>query len=179
MSLKENIKSAARILTIPKDWKAKGNMEFDELLSIALSHPEIAEKEICERFDYWYKEYRLTQIAMRAIITISFAAIAFGCIHVCNVMAFCLYVLIIIPIIICALLIRRRAQAIHNKLLDCYSWLINEILHPAKEGYTISPTIEKAFIKASAQAERREYIEQKKFNRIINGFGYSSITVNN
>src|SRR5579863_9094386 len=78
MNIKEKIKTAVRVFTLPKDWKAKGNMEFDELFFLATSHREIAEIEICARFNYWYREY----CGLRMAIT-KMAALLFGLVIVC------------------------------------------------------------------------------------------------
>jgi len=179
METQEVNKGIARLFIKPQDWKKRGSMVFDELLSIALAHPAIAEKEICDRFNYWQREFRIIQTAIYVIIAVSFALIAFGYIQAHNAIIMCVITALAIPIIIGVFLMKRRAKAIHENLVHCYSWLLNEIIHPDSGWCNVSPSLEKAFIKASAQAERWEPIEQKKFNRIIKGFGYSSITLNN
>ena len=179
MSIREKIKTAIRIFSRPKDWKAKGNMEFDELLFLATTHKELAEMEICTRFNYWYREY----CQLRIIITYT-AAILFTLIITCyleryNITILSTAMVLAIVFVTCMYLIQRRATAIDDKLLHCYYWIIAEVLRPNNYVEYEHKKIEDAFVKNLPALEEGECKADKKFKRFVHSFGYTVETISN
>jgi hypothetical protein len=179
MSIKENIKTALRVFVLPKDWRAKGNMLFDELFLLCHSQKEIAEDEIQRRQAVAWNDYQSVRKAQITLIGImSQLAAAFSISLVFHV-TITVYASAILFVIMAMGLVRTqmRGEILRENMNGCYAWLFYEILHPTH--YEMPAEMVSAFEEFCERSDKQSAIEEKKFNRIINGFGYSIITVNN
>lgn len=179
MNIKRKIKTVTRIFTRPKDWKAKGNMEFDELLLLALFHKEVAEKEICNRFNHWYREYCALRIAITTIAAPLFALVIISCAEWHDITLLCISAVLASLLITCMYLMQRRARAIDDKLLHCYYWIIAEVLRPNNNVEYEHKNIEDVFIRKLPALEKQERKAERKFKRLVRSFGYTEETISN
>ncbi len=179
MSIRGQIETARRMFTLPKDWKAKGNMEFDELLFLATTHKELAEMEICTRFNYWYREYCQLRIVITYMAAILFALIITCYLERYNITILSTAIVLAIVFVTCMYLIQRRARAIDDKLLHCYYWIIAEVLRPNKYVAHEHKIIEDVFVKNLPALEVEERKADKKFKRFLHNFGYTVETISN
>ena len=167
------------MFTLPKDWKAKGNMEFDELLFLATTHKELAEMEICTRFNYWYGEYCQLRIVITYMAAILFALIIACYLERYNITILSVALVLAIVFVSSMYLMQRRVRAIDDKLLHCYYWIIAEVLCPNNYVEYEHKKIEDAFVKNIPAHEEEERKADKKFKRFVHSFGYTVETISN
>jgi hypothetical protein len=168
-----------RLFIQPKSWRAKGNLEFEELLLLSLHQPEMAEPEIRKRLSLTSASYLSAikaQITMVSILTqLTGALLVLFERH--YVLLGCTDAVLLSVIIILLIQVSKRAEILWNNMNDCYSWLLNEILHPTE--YELSPEMKSAFIVFCKKADHQLIKRDKKFRRIIRGFGYTITTIEN
>ena len=179
MNTNEIKKGIGRFFIRPKDWRKPTNLELDELLSIALYHPQVAEKEICDRFNYWYGEYHQVRKAM-LIASALLPVLSVGCYAQWpDKITTSAGILFGIAVLTSLCLMRRRARAINERLRNCYHWLMCEIIHPNTNPPESYLKIEEALLRRFDEIEKLEQKEEKKFRRLVCSFGYTLETINN
>jgi|GEM_PF-6512223 hypothetical protein len=177
MNTNELSKGIGRFFREPKDWKKPTNMEMDELLSIALHHPKVAEKEICERFNYWYSEYCKVRTGMILMTSSLSSLLVFCCTEWHNTTMMCASILLGAIATTGLHLIRKRARAINDRLRGCYYWIMSEILYPDTNPHESYPKIEEALLRRWDELDNHEQKAERKFRRLVKSFGYTPETI--
>jgi len=174
--MKNNI---IRLFTKPKKWNAKGNMEFDELFSLCSDHPAIGEDEVVSRHSFWYAEYlsvKRAQVVLINVMALLVAALAMWFV-LYNAIVLCITSTMLIAVATGLTLTMQRAEIIEDTMRSCYAYLFHEVLHPTD--FEISDELVAAFEHFCEKEHKEKAIEDKKFRRMITGFGYSISTIAN
>ena len=165
-----------RVFRAPRDWRKRGNMEFDELLAICLSHPKVGQEEVMDRIKLWGHEYHIAQYVLRTLaVIITLPVITFF--FLSNPVAEILMLIIICCIVVSMYRVVKRKTAIRDKLENLYGWLLIEIPYSVTR---MPEFMEHAFIRMSERLVNEEWKGTRKMIKTIAKYGdYSLITLNN
>lgn len=165
------------IFILPNDWHARGDFEFDELVSVALYHPAVAAEEIRVRFKYWQNGYRRARKgkAIATVILLSLFALCYAGWSRTLLECVCFFFMVLTAIGLHR--ISKRARIIDSRICGCYCWIMNEIISPDRSTPLAHDKIEGAFIRNWNELERRERKAERKFGRLITSFGYTPETI--
>lgn len=171
--------SIIRLFTRPKSWRAKGNLEFEELLLLCLFQKPIAEPEILKRHAATRKDYQSagkTQVILMGIMSqLAAALIALLVLHL--TVAVCTVAASLSAPVTLLILANKRARVLWDNMNDCYAWLLREILHPT--ACEIPPDIAAGFGNFCGKNDEPPARVDQKLKRMITGFGYTITTIEN
>ncbi|MGP8217476.1 MAG: hypothetical protein ACLQQ4_18050 [Bacteroidia bacterium] len=165
-----------RVFLPPRDWRKKGNMEFDELLAICLSYPEVGKEEVISRIDLWYRELLMTRHVLTTLaVIISLPLITFF--FTSTLIIQTLLLTTTSSITVAMYLVIRRKKAIRDKLENLYGWLLLDVPYPTSR---VPVFMEHAFISRSEKMVNKDLAYTKEMTRAIGRFGnYSHTTLSN